>query len=179
MHADVRLCYYEIKSFDGRWIVARVVEKAGTVCPVSRSLDVVGDRWSMLVLRELYMGAARFEEIQIQTEATPQMLATRLKSLEADGMIERQPYSEKPLRYEYRLTEKGRDSRVTRLGGDVVQGEARGHRGALRASQVRPRCRAGERVSALWRTRGAKGPGVDAQQPVCQRARRAARRIQA
>lgn len=108
MHADARLCYYEIKSFDGRGIVARVAEKANTVCPVSRSLDVVGDRWSMLVLRELYMGAARFEEIQIQTEATPQMLATRLKSLEADGMIERHPYSEKPLRYEYRLTEKGR-----------------------------------------------------------------------
>ena len=88
--------------------MARGAEKADTVCPVSRSLDVVGDRWSILVLRELYMGAARFEEIQIQTEATPQMLATRLKSLEADGMIERHPYSEKPLRYEYRLTAKGR-----------------------------------------------------------------------
>ncbi|WP_279571367.1 helix-turn-helix domain-containing protein [Paraburkholderia sp. BL10I2N1] len=46
--------------------------------------------------------------LQIQTEATPQMAATRLKSLEADGMIERHPYSEKPLRREYRLTGKGR-----------------------------------------------------------------------
>ncbi|WP_087656581.1 winged helix-turn-helix transcriptional regulator [Caballeronia terrestris] len=88
--------------------MARVSEKASTVCPVARSLDIVGDRWSVLVLRELFMGATRFEEIQIQTEATPQMLATRLKSLEADAMIERHPYSEKPLRYEYRLTEKGR-----------------------------------------------------------------------
>jgi DNA-binding HxlR family transcriptional regulator len=84
------------------------VEKANTVCPVARSLGIVGDRWSVLVLRELFMGATRFEEIQIQTEATPQMLATRLKSLEADGMIERHPYNERPLRYEYRLTEKGR-----------------------------------------------------------------------
>jgi DNA-binding HxlR family transcriptional regulator len=88
--------------------VVRHAEKAGTVCPVARSLDIVGDRWTVLVLRELFMGATRFEEIQIQTGATPQMLATRLKSLESDGMVERHPYNEKPLRYEYRLTEKGR-----------------------------------------------------------------------
>jgi DNA-binding HxlR family transcriptional regulator len=79
-----------------------------TVCPVARSTRVVGDRWTLLVLRELYMGTSRFEEIQIQTEATPQMLATRLKALEIDGMVERHPYNEKPLRYEYRLTEKGK-----------------------------------------------------------------------
>ncbi|SDD53407.1 transcriptional regulator, HxlR family [Cupriavidus sp. YR651] len=87
--------------------MARATEKTNTVCPVARSVDIVGDRWTTLVLRELYMGATRFEEMQIQTDATPQMLATRLKALEADGMIERQPYSEKPLRYEYRLTDKG------------------------------------------------------------------------
>ncbi|MEM5299597.1 helix-turn-helix domain-containing protein [Burkholderia sp. JPY481] len=79
-----------------------------TVCPVARSTEVVGDKWTTLVLREMYMGATRFEEIQIQTEATPQMLATRLKSLEADGMIERQPYQKRPVRYEYHLTQKGR-----------------------------------------------------------------------
>jgi DNA-binding HxlR family transcriptional regulator len=79
-----------------------------TVCPVARSTEVVGDKWTTLVLREMYMGATRFEEIQIQTEATPQMLATRLKSLEADGMVERHPYQKRPLRYEYRLTAKGR-----------------------------------------------------------------------
>lgn len=80
-----------------------------TVCPVSRSLDIVGDRWTMLCLRELFMGATRFEEIQIQTEATPQMLTSRLKALEANGMVARHLYSEKPRRYEYRLTEKGRE----------------------------------------------------------------------
>jgi DNA-binding HxlR family transcriptional regulator len=79
-----------------------------TVCPVARSTEVVGDRWTTLVLREMYMGATKFEEILIQTEATPQMLATRLKALEADGMVERHPYNERPLRYEYRLTEKGK-----------------------------------------------------------------------
>ncbi len=88
--------------------MVRAAEKTNTVCPIARSVNIVGDRWTVLVLRELYMGATRFEEIQIQTEATPQMVTTRLKSLEADGMIERHPYNEKPLRYEYRLTEKGR-----------------------------------------------------------------------
>ncbi|WP_137822443.1 helix-turn-helix domain-containing protein [Pseudomonas sp. D(2018)] len=80
-----------------------------TVCPVARSVEVVGDKWTILVLRELYMGATRFEEMQIQTEATPQMLTSRLKALEADGLVERRPYSEKPLRYEYQLTDKGWD----------------------------------------------------------------------
>ncbi|RWA53438.1 transcriptional regulator [Cupriavidus sp. UYMSc13B] len=78
-----------------------------TICPVARSVDVVGDKWTILVLRELYMGATRFEEMLIQSEATPQMLASRLKALEADGMVERRPYSERPLRYEYHLTKKG------------------------------------------------------------------------
>ncbi|KJK21109.1 transcriptional regulator [Burkholderiaceae bacterium 16] len=87
--------------------MALVTEKENTVCPVARSLDIVGDRWTVLVLRELYMGETRFEGIQIQTNATPQMLATRLKALETDGMVERQPYNERPLRYEYRLTKKG------------------------------------------------------------------------
>jgi DNA-binding HxlR family transcriptional regulator len=90
---------------DGK--VKRSTSSATTVCPVARSLDVVGDKWTMLVLREMFMGASRFEEIQIQTEATPQMLAARLKALEANGMVERHRYSERPLRYEYRLTAKG------------------------------------------------------------------------
>ena len=84
-------------------------ETTDTLCPVARSVDVVGDKWTILVLRELYMGATRFEEMQIQTGATPQMLTSRLKALEADGMVERRPYSEKPLRYEYHLSRKGWD----------------------------------------------------------------------
>ena len=79
-----------------------------TLCPVARSEAVVGDRWTMLVIRELFMGSHRFDEIQSQTEATPQMVAARLKKLEADGMVERRPYSQRPLRHEYHLTEKGR-----------------------------------------------------------------------
>lgn len=80
-----------------------------TLCPVARAETVVGDRWSVLVLRELFTGNHRFEEIQAQTGATPQMLAARLKSLEADGLIERRVYSERPRRHDYHLTRKGED----------------------------------------------------------------------
>ncbi len=78
-----------------------------TLCPISRAEAVVGDRWTVLVLRELFMGSHRFDEIQAQTGGTPQMVAARLKSMEADGLLERRAYSERPKRYEYHLTEKG------------------------------------------------------------------------
>src|SRR3954471_19851033 len=78
-----------------------------TLCPVARAELVVGDRWTVLVLRELFSGNHRFEEIQAQTGATPQMTAARLKRLERDGLIERQAYHERPPRYGYHLTDKG------------------------------------------------------------------------
>jgi DNA-binding HxlR family transcriptional regulator len=81
----------------------------GTLCPVARSQEIVGDRWSVLVLRELFMGNGRFDDMQAQTGATPQMLASRLKKLEAYGLIERRPYSQRPLRHEYVLTRMGAD----------------------------------------------------------------------
>lgn len=74
---------------------------------MDRAEAVVGDRWTVLILRELFMRSHRFEEIQTQTGATPQMIAARLKKLEADGIVERRSYNERPLRYEYHLTEKG------------------------------------------------------------------------
>ncbi|MCC7267890.1 MAG: winged helix-turn-helix transcriptional regulator [Caulobacteraceae bacterium] len=70
---------------------------------------MVGDRWSVLIIRELLLGQGRFQDLQAQTGATSQMLAARLKRLEADGLIERHAYSERPPRHEYRLTAKGRD----------------------------------------------------------------------
>lgn len=78
-----------------------------TLCPISRAEAIVGNSWTLLVLRELFMGNRRFDEIQVQTGGTPQMIAARLKSLEADGLITRRPYSERPLRHEYHLTPKG------------------------------------------------------------------------
>jgi DNA-binding HxlR family transcriptional regulator len=80
-----------------------------TLCPVARSTGLVGDRWSILIVRELLMGQTRFQDIQAQTGATSQMVAARLKRLEADGLVERHAYSRRPLRHEYRLTPKGAD----------------------------------------------------------------------
>jgi DNA-binding HxlR family transcriptional regulator len=78
-----------------------------TLCPVARAETVVGDRWTVLILRELFMGSRRFEELQAQTEATPQMITFRLKKLEADGLVKRHVYNKRPLRHEYHLTGKG------------------------------------------------------------------------
>ena len=78
-----------------------------TLCPVARSEAVVGDRWTVLILRELFMRGHRFEEIQAQTGGTPQMITARLKALETEGMVERRQYNQRPPRFEYHLTEKG------------------------------------------------------------------------
>lgn len=80
-----------------------------TLCPIAHSTGLVGDRWSILIVRELLLGQGRFQDLQAQTGATSQMLAARLKRLEADGLVERHAYSERPPRYQYRLTPKGRD----------------------------------------------------------------------
>ena len=80
-----------------------------SLCPIARALSVVGDRWTVLILRELFLGARRFEEFQVQTGMSSHLLSTRLKRLEADGVVSRRPYSERPVRHEYRLTDKGLD----------------------------------------------------------------------
>jgi DNA-binding HxlR family transcriptional regulator len=82
-------------------------EITSTECPIARSSAVIGDRWTLVIMRELTMGNRRFDALQVQTSASPQMLTSRLKRLEADGMLKRQAYSERPRRYEYRLTDKG------------------------------------------------------------------------
>jgi DNA-binding HxlR family transcriptional regulator len=79
-----------------------------SVCPVARSLSIVGDRWTLLILRELLMGLRRFDEIQAQTGMSSFLLSTRLKRLEKDGVVERRPYSKSPPRYEYHATAKGK-----------------------------------------------------------------------
>lgn len=80
-----------------------------TVCPIARALAVVGDRWTILILRELFLSVKRFEEFQAQTGMSSHLLSTRLKRLQADGVVARHRYSERPPRYEYRLTSKGLD----------------------------------------------------------------------
>jgi DNA-binding HxlR family transcriptional regulator len=87
--------------------LATRTEDSDTLCPVSRSTALIGDRWSLLVIRELFMGVSRFVDLQAQTGATPQMLTARLKRLEADGLVQKRPSATEPRRHEYALTEKG------------------------------------------------------------------------
>ncbi|MDC8760748.1 winged helix-turn-helix transcriptional regulator [Janthinobacterium fluminis] len=84
-------------------------EIGDTLCPIARCLAVVGDRWTMLVMRELFFGNQRFDGLQAQTGMSPHLLSTRLKRLEGDGILARAIYHDKPRRYQYCLTDKGRD----------------------------------------------------------------------
>lgn len=77
-------------------------------CTIADALEVVGDRWSLLVVRELFYGQRRFTEIVRNTGAPRDILTTRLRKLVDHGVIDREPYSRHPPRYEYRLTERGR-----------------------------------------------------------------------
>ena len=78
-------------------------------CPVGAALDLVGDRWTMLVLREAFFGIRRFEELRRNTGAARNILTDRLNRLVDAEILRRERYSERPPRDEYRLTEKGRD----------------------------------------------------------------------
>ena len=78
-------------------------------CPVARTLDRVGDPWSMLILRDAGFGSTRFDQFEESLGIAPNMLSRRLETLVEAGMLERRLYSEKPERYEYLLTQRGRD----------------------------------------------------------------------
>ncbi|MGE4178002.1 MAG: winged helix-turn-helix transcriptional regulator [Thermoleophilia bacterium] len=78
-------------------------------CSVARTLEVVGERWALLVVREAFLGVHRFDEIRRNTGAPRDILSARLKSLVAAGVLERRQYQDRPVRHEYHLTAAGRD----------------------------------------------------------------------
>ncbi|WP_139978294.1 winged helix-turn-helix transcriptional regulator [Nocardioides litoris] len=78
-------------------------------CSVARTWAVVGERWTMLVLRELFRGRRRFEVIQDQLGLGRSVLTDRLRTLVEHGVVVREPYQDSPRRHEYRLTPKGED----------------------------------------------------------------------
>src|SRR5215472_3318165 len=80
-------------------------------CPIARSLERVGEWWSMLILRDALLGLTRFDEFQESLGIALNILTRRLKSLVEAGLLERRHYSERPPRYEYVLTQAGRDFR--------------------------------------------------------------------
>jgi DNA-binding HxlR family transcriptional regulator len=78
-------------------------------CPIARTLDIIGDRWTLLIIRDLFLGLTRFNQFLESSEGLPpKVLSSRLKKLQEKGIIERRIYSEHPLRAEYRLTDFGR-----------------------------------------------------------------------
>jgi DNA-binding HxlR family transcriptional regulator len=80
---------------------------ADMVCSIARTLDVVGDQWSPLILRDVFVGISRFEQIQRDLGVSRKVLAERLKWLVEQGVLERRVYSSRPTRHEYGLTAKG------------------------------------------------------------------------
>ena len=136
-------------------------------CSIARTADVIGEPWSPLIVRNIYIGMTRFDQLQQSLGISRKVLAERLRWLTGNGVLERREYSAKPPRYEYVLTVKGLElfevlMVMVRWGDKWLAGEA-GPRGALPA----PRVRSGQpRRTALLRMR---------QADVCRRYRRAAR----
>jgi DNA-binding HxlR family transcriptional regulator len=79
-------------------------------CPIANVLDLFGDKWSLLIIRDLFLGKTRYVDFAQSMESIPSnILANRLKRLEMAGVVEKTAYCHKPLRHQYELTPKGRD----------------------------------------------------------------------
>ena len=125
-------------------------------CSVAGTLAVVGEKWSLLLLREAFLGVRRFDQLQRNTGMARNILSDRLNALVAHGVLQRELYQERPQRYEYRLTDKGLDLYPVLLtimdwGSKHVGGEAmtlqHKHCGAVAMPHLAcPEC--GERVAA-------------------------------
>ena len=139
-------------------------------CSIARSLEVVGERWALLVLREVFIGIRRFDQMQQHLGIARNILADRLRTLVAHGILEQRLYQERPPRYEYRLTEKGIDLypalMMLMAWGDKHLSGRRGpalaleHKGCGHATTLTVACsECGERVTARD-IRPLPGPGA-------------------
>jgi DNA-binding HxlR family transcriptional regulator len=82
---------------------------SGQNCSIARTLELVGERWTLLVLRDVFLGLRRFDELQRDLGVARNVLAARLERLVREGILEQARYQERPPRHEYRLTDKGLD----------------------------------------------------------------------
>ncbi|HEY2428713.1 MAG TPA: helix-turn-helix domain-containing protein [Acidimicrobiales bacterium] len=138
-------------------------------CSVAQCLEVVGEWWSMLIIRDAFLGVTRFDEFQQRLGISRNVLNQRLAHLVEAGVFDRVPYSEHPPRFDYRLTDKGRDlwpaitamrqwgDRWAAPSGPPVEVV---HRGCGHVAEVVPTCSAcGERLTAR-EVRAVPGPGA-------------------
>lgn len=139
-------------------------------CSVARPLSFLGERWALLVLWDLFLGRRRFDEIQESLGVATNVLSQRLATLVEEGVAERHRYSEHPERFEYRLTEKGRDLQPVLLAilawGDRYTADPAGppleavHDECGKAFHMVPTCsRCGGEVDARH-THSRPGPGA-------------------
>lgn len=97
-------------------------------CPIASTLDIVGDKWSLVIIRDLLTGKQRFNEFAASPEHIPtNLLASRLRQLEQQGLIEKTPYQKRPLRHAYALTPAGRGllpvlQEISRWANDRIEG---------------------------------------------------------
>ena len=84
-------------------------EYEGQNCSIASTLELIGERWTLLILRDVFLRVRRFEDFQRSLGIARNVLSARLQRLCDEGILERRVYQQRPLRYEYRLTEKGID----------------------------------------------------------------------
>ena len=103
-------------------------KRYGQACPVAKSLEVVGDRWTLLLVRDMLSGARRFQDFQQSLPGIPpNILSDRLKLMDEHGLVTRRFYSEHPPRAEYALTDRGRELGVV-VGALAAWGSRHVHR---------------------------------------------------
>ena len=125
-------------------------------CPIARTLERVGEWWSLLIVRDAFAGVSRFDDFRDSLGIAPNMLARRLAGLVDAGILERRRYSERPPRDEYVLTERGRD-----LHPVLVELVAFGRKHFAAPGHVVPKRYAG----VFARGRAAEAPGAKAKRP--------------
>jgi DNA-binding HxlR family transcriptional regulator len=144
-------------------------------CSIAAALEIVGERWSLLIVRDLFLGLRRFDEIQADLGIARNILQTRLTRLGEQGVLEKRLYNERPARYEYRLTDKGLDlwptivalmqwgDRYAAPNGPAVLLEHRDCGGALDEHRTCTRC--GARMS-VRDVRASPGPAAREDHPL-------------
>ena len=88
----------------------------GQDCSIARALEVVGERWTLLIIRDAFLGLRRFDQFQESLGIARNVLTERLNRLVQEGILDRVRYNDRPERYEYRLTPKGRDLGIALAG---------------------------------------------------------------